>query len=398
MRLTKRALLLITTVVLIIVISTRLKAETGTCGGASVTLPFMDVASSNIFFCSIAAAYFSGLTNGTSPTSYSPSANVTREQMAAFVSRTLNQSITRSRRRAALGQWWKAQGGVVAGGGGDCPSGVNDVVCDGTDLWVASPIRVSRFRPSDCSLIAFYTMSANTLVSAGTLMYVGWADTLKYFFQNSFYTVASGFSGNLTCLAFDGRYVWTGSDAGVIGKVQMGELGPGSVTTVQSGFGSLSGMLFDGNYLWVVDNTEQLMFRLDANGNGTGTVVVGEGAGKPVFDGINIWVPNRDDSTITVVRAKDASGDPVTPFVLATLTGNGLNGPTAAAFDGERIAVTNFFDVTISFWNAADLTQLGNSPFSFNAAPYYPFRICSDGLSFWVGAIDNSSDGLLQRF
>jgi hypothetical protein len=127
-------------------------------------------------------------------------------------------------------------------------------------------------------------------------------------------------------------------------------------------------------------------------------VVVGAGAGKPVFDGINIWVPNQNDNTITVVRAKDSSGNPVTPFVLATLTGNGLNFPTAAAFDGERIAVTNSNDVTISFWKAADLTQLGTSPFAFNSNGFFPFRICSDGLSFWVGAFDISGEGLLQRF
>ncbi len=47
-------------------------ADTGTCGGAMVTLPFTDVAG-NIFFCQIAEAYFSGLTNGTTPTTYSPS-------------------------------------------------------------------------------------------------------------------------------------------------------------------------------------------------------------------------------------------------------------------------------------------------------------------------------------
>jgi hypothetical protein len=35
-----------------------MRADTGTCNGASITMPFNDVASSNIFFCSIASAYF----------------------------------------------------------------------------------------------------------------------------------------------------------------------------------------------------------------------------------------------------------------------------------------------------------------------------------------------------
>src|SRR5437762_10681561 len=102
----QRATLLLTLITVIIAASSRLKADTGMCGGASTMLPFMDVPSSNIFFCSIAEAYFSGLTNGTSPTTYSPSANVPREQMAAFITRTMDQSLKRGSNRAALNQYW----------------------------------------------------------------------------------------------------------------------------------------------------------------------------------------------------------------------------------------------------------------------------------------------------
>ncbi|HSE98419.1 MAG TPA: hypothetical protein VLD57_09165 [Blastocatellia bacterium] len=85
-------------------LSARLRADTetaGVCGGSTVTIPFTDVAPSNIFFCSIASAFFSGLTNGTSATTYSPSQDVPCEQMAAFVSRTLDQSLRRGSRRTA---------------------------------------------------------------------------------------------------------------------------------------------------------------------------------------------------------------------------------------------------------------------------------------------------------
>ena len=91
---------LLALLLLITAASTRLHADTGTCGGASITLPFTDVPSTNTFFCSIAAAYFSGLTNGTSATTYSPSASVTREQMAAFITRTMDQSLKRGSQRA----------------------------------------------------------------------------------------------------------------------------------------------------------------------------------------------------------------------------------------------------------------------------------------------------------
>src|SRR4030095_5668706 len=103
LRATARLALIVT----LTITSIRIQADTGSCGGASVTIPFTDVPSSNIFFCAIAEAYFSGLTNGTSATTYSPSANVPREQMAAFVSRTLDQSLKRGSRRAGLGMWWR---------------------------------------------------------------------------------------------------------------------------------------------------------------------------------------------------------------------------------------------------------------------------------------------------
>ena len=90
-RIALRASGLVALLVTVTVASSRMHAQepgspedTGMCGGVTITLPFTDVMG-NPFFCQIAAAYFSGLTNGTSATTYTPSANLTREQMAAFV-------------------------------------------------------------------------------------------------------------------------------------------------------------------------------------------------------------------------------------------------------------------------------------------------------------------------
>src|SRR4026209_1440598 len=100
-----RIALLIMLMLTLTIFSTQLRADTGTCGGEGVTLPFTDTMG-NFFFCQIAAAYFSGLTNGTTATTYSPGASVPREQMAAFVTRTLAPSLKRGHTRAALGQRW----------------------------------------------------------------------------------------------------------------------------------------------------------------------------------------------------------------------------------------------------------------------------------------------------
>jgi hypothetical protein len=63
------------------------------------------------------------------------------------------------------------------------------------------------------------------------------------------------------------------------------------------------------------------------------------------------------------------------------LTGNGLNGPVAAAFDGQRVMVTNDSGNSVSLWKAADLTALGSFA---TGASTGPFGACSDGISFWI--------------
>jgi aerobic-type carbon monoxide dehydrogenase small subunit (CoxS/CutS family) len=60
-RRSRRAMMLAALIAIITVASPRLQADVGNCGGVVVTVPFTDV-SSSIFFCSIAGAYFAGLT------------------------------------------------------------------------------------------------------------------------------------------------------------------------------------------------------------------------------------------------------------------------------------------------------------------------------------------------
>ena len=67
----RSVVILFLTIVVLLLTSTRLPADTGVCGAGMTTVPFTDVMG-NIFFCSISEAYFSGLTNGTTPTTYTP--------------------------------------------------------------------------------------------------------------------------------------------------------------------------------------------------------------------------------------------------------------------------------------------------------------------------------------
>src|ERR1041384_5497298 len=177
--------ILLIVVILITGASTGLKADTGSCDGQSITLPFTDVLNTNIFFCSIAEAYFSGLTNGTTSTTYSPAVNVTREQMSAFVTRTMDQSVKRGSRRAVLHQFWTTQGAnnfALTGG-------MNDpllVKCDGVDLWVANfgNDTVSRVRASDGRLLETWTGATGAigvLTAMGKVFITGNAGTGKLY-------------------------------------------------------------------------------------------------------------------------------------------------------------------------------------------------------------------------
>src|SRR6187397_457368 len=86
-------------------------------GGATSALlglcgPFTDVAADA--FCPFVLEIFTlGITTGTTPTTYDPSANVSRLQMAAFLSRTVDRTLQRGSRRAALNQFWASRANLA---------------------------------------------------------------------------------------------------------------------------------------------------------------------------------------------------------------------------------------------------------------------------------------------
>jgi hypothetical protein len=383
-----RFVLLISLMANLTILSSKIQADTGSCGGVTVTLPFTDVMG-NVFFCQIAAAYFSGLTNGTTATTYSPTQTVTREQMAAFITRTMDQSLKRGSKKAVTEKWWTPQdaNSLTLTDVGNSPQ---QVKFDGTDLWVANfnSGTVMRIRPSDGKLLDTWTgaISASGIVAAmGRIFVTGFTDPGSLYMidptlPSGAVTVLANTLGNSSQgIAFDGSRIWT---ANRTGSVSIVTLNPFSVNTVSTGFTTPAGILYDGSNIWVTDNTAHTLLKLNGDGSIAQTVNVGMGPVFPVFDGTNIWVPNQTSSSVTVVRVKDAVGNPLaTAFELATLTLNGLNSPRTATFDGERILITNLSGLSVSLWKAADLTPLG----SFSTGTLTnPFGACSDGLNFWV--------------
>jgi len=393
-----RSVLLTVMMTIVVVASTRLRADTGVCGGATITLPFADVPSNNIFFCSIAEAYFSALTNGTSPTTYSPSDPVPREQMAAFITRTMDQSLRRSNRRAALGQWWRNNQQVTYAVG-NAPQGIQS---DGADIWVANngSGTVSRIRASDGALLGTWTGAtgaSSILIAHGLVFITGYSPATLYYILPQ---ASPGAVGTWTFLmsgaqpsgiTTDGAYIWTANNSGYVSQISLGTFH--FELTHYSGFSAPGGILFDGMNVWVADFGDNKLKKINSSGQVLLSVGVGSAPFFPVFDGTNIWSPNYIDNSVSVVRVRDSSGNPLaSPFVLATLTGNGLNGPYQAAFDGERILVTNSSATSVSLWKATDLSPLG----SFDLGQTTLLGACSDGISFWI--TQSGSPGSLLRF
>ena len=368
----------------------KVSASDGICGNASIHLPFTDAAGS-AFFCAIAEAYFTGITNGTSPTTFSPSTAVSREQMSAFVTRTLDKSLTRSSERAALNHfstpYFLADGLIVNTG-----PNPQSVLSDGADLWVANSANamVERISATDGQVSALYGGATN---AQGVLLAKGLVFVTGNQIPGVLYTVdptellggqatkVSNTLGNYpNGIAFDGGRVWTANAGfpgqGSVSVISWDSFGNAQVSTVTAGFSHLYGMLFDGANIWVTDTGDSTLKKLSPfDASVEQTISVGLQPRNPVFDGTNIWVPNQNSNSVTVVRAS-------TGAVLATLVDPGMNNPQTAAFDGERILVTHQDGVMI--WKASDLTPLGNhtlGPYQ-DAADVY--GACSDGRDFWV--------------
>jgi hypothetical protein len=359
----------------------------GLCG------PFTDV--SDASFCPFVLEIFTlGITTGTTPTTYDPTASVSRLQMAAFLSRTVDGVSKRGGPRATLNQFWttEANASLALTTVGSGPA---HVVSDGEDLWVANNNgnSVSRVHGSDGKLLETWTGATaafGVLVAMGRVFATANSSNGMLFridpsqAAGAVTTVTSNLGNFPTGIAFDGSRIWTASQSGSVSIVTPGATLPWTVTTVTTGVSNPFGALYDGANVWVTDLTGASLLKLDSGGTILQTVPVGDSPQFPVFDGANIWVPNGNSNSVSVVRASNGA-------VLTTLTGNGLSVPGVAAFDGQRVLVTNEIGNRVSLWKSADLTPLG----SFGTGSTSPFGACSDGVYFWItlGAV-----GQLVRF
>lgn len=340
--------------------------------------PFTDVSPALCPY--VLELYYLGITAGTSPTTYSPDATMTRGQAAVFVSKGVNQAIARSSRRAALGQWWTTK--TVDAMGITSIPGIQTIRSDGTDLWISKPLlgSVTRVRASDGRVVDTWTGlygATDVLPAMGRVFVTGNYSKTIYAIDPTQppappAIVASGLPNNVHGIAFDGTRLWT-TNLGSISILYPGNTFPWNASTITEGFTQPAGIVFDGQNLWVTDQGAGTLLRLDTDGTVIQTVPVGSDPGAVVFDGANLWITLLHSDAVVVVSAADGS-------IRTTLTGNGLHVPNDIAFDGERILVTSFYEA-LSLWRAADLAPLG----TLSTIPHLgPYAVCSDGLNFWI--------------
>jgi hypothetical protein len=313
---------------------------------------------------------------------YSPGDNVTRLQMAAFLSRTVDGTLKRRGKRAALRQFWTTQNSTVLGltTVGSSPEIVK---YDGADLWIGQLSTVSRVRANDGRLLETWTGAVNAFgvaVAIGRVIVTGGGSPGSLYAidpgqaAGAVTTVASNLGNIPLGIAFDGTRFFTANQSGSVSLVTPGATIPWTVTTVASGFNLLEGAVFEGSNIWVTDFNAGTLLKLDPAGAILQTVTVGAQPLFPVFDGTSLWVPNSGANSVSVVRAS-------TGAVLATLTGNGLNGPRSASFDGQRVLVTDSGSDAVSLFKAADLTPISSVSAAASSGVY---GAASDGISFFI--------------
>jgi S-layer family protein/putative pyrroloquinoline-quinone-binding quinoprotein len=308
-RITCRAIALSTLLISLTVVSARMRADVatvGTCSGEPTYVPFTDVASNNIFFCAIAEAYFSGLTNGTTPTTYSPSSPVSREQMAAFVTRTMDQSLKRGSQRAALGQWWTQQF-ISSSALTSVGAGPIAVQSDGECLWVADrgSTTVKRVRANDGKLIETWTgmdHPSSILVANGRVYVTGDTAPGKLYAIDPDLTPGNAVQlaevgDNPVAMAFDGERILTANRGGSITNYHVSS---GSKITYTNNFSMPNAILYDGSNFWVTDEVLGSIRKVLITGQVFQDTSLNTTPLALTFDGTNLWITG--DDKVTVLR------------------------------------------------------------------------------------------------
>ncbi|HLK67302.1 MAG TPA: S-layer homology domain-containing protein [Bryobacteraceae bacterium] len=371
----------------------RILAQSAICG------PFSDVPSSSTFCPFILEAYLSNITQGTSATTFNPVDPVNREQAVTFLSRTMDQTLHRATSRTAIGKSWSATatgGGIAADVGTAASAGasINDIVSDGTFLWVArSDSKIIKVNAADRHQIETWTIPSGSPRKLGVFAGMVWiADNAGnlYSFNPANTPGSAGVSlgnGGVTpgspALAFDGSNVWWASAGGT--KIALFPLPTPLPTSFSPGTGTVEGMVFDGTNMWVLlSDSHLLKLSIPAPG---GIPVVQETLTLPgvvndcrmLYDGSNIWIPIGTTGTLYVVRPSLSSAGPSS--IVKNEPIPDVVFPYVASFDSENVMIGGLSNGTVALYRSTTLSRIR----TFGSGAAGVRGIASDGLTFNVG-------------
>ncbi|RPJ60730.1 MAG: hypothetical protein EHM23_09390 [Acidobacteria bacterium] len=347
---------------------------------------FTDVPTDHIFYAFVEAFFGEGITAGTSATTFSPDAAVTRGQMAVFMMKLRNLQAERQAMKVATLRWYE---GTQNGNRVHLEAGYHPVslAFDGDMMWVlgtsSTEARLYRFHTPqlDSDGLVYVTNSTGSS-EVGGLAFDGKGVWFSYPSGIMFHlcrvgivetTIAATQAAGRGPSAFDGENVWLYHQSSALLE-QMRPADFVSRGTYAMPFpassGDRAGLAFDGSHLWLSDGSSSSVLKIDLNGSVVGTYAVGNGAGGIAFDGHCLWVAlSAGDSVAKIDRSGTVLGTyPVGDF------------PLGVCFDGSSIWVTNFLGNSVTKLRCSDGTVL--KTFAMDSGPQ---AIAFDGLFVWVG-------------
>ncbi|HLK65418.1 MAG TPA: hypothetical protein VKU19_18395 [Bryobacteraceae bacterium] len=367
-------------------------AQTASCG------PFTDVAATDPFCPFILQAFFSSVTQGTGPTTFSPNDLVPRNQMVTFFDRGMDLTLSRGAVRTAIGKTWaptSTNGGIFS----DAGSPINDIVSDGINLWIAlNSGKILKVGAVDRRLLETWSMASGTprkLGFFGGLLFIadnqGGLEVLNPATTpaGTATVVASNLisASNLVSMAFDGTNLWLADAASP--NIFIYAINTTSGITLNAG-ANVDGMVFDGTNMWLVlANSSIIKVTIPAIPNPpsaveTLTIPTPVTDCRPIYDGNNIWIPVGNATTgngsLYVVRpTTNLSTLPSSLIQVGNIPN--VASPYVAAFDGVNVMIGGINGGTVALYKATSVSLIR----TFNTGAASVRAIASDGRSFTVG-------------
>ena len=377
----------------------RILAQGALCG------QFTDVPSTSVYCSFILEAYYTGITQGTSATTFSPSATLPREQAVTFLSRTMDNTLHRGTVRTAIGKTWSPTS-IASGTAADVAAAVNDIVSDGIYLWVArNDGKILKMGSTDRRVLEIWSIPSGIPRKLGFFAGVLWiADNQGGLSQlnpaatvgtASLVTNGTGITGDFPALAFDGTNIWWAGSGGN-NKLSTLPIGGTNGLTFSPGAG-ISGLVFDGTSMWVLMNDSHLLKMSTPSAGApvpsiveTLTLPAATGDCRMVFDGDNIWITSPVTGTLYVVRPSLSLGSPST--IVKNEAIPDVAAPYVASFDGEYVMIGGTNNGNVALYRATTLQRVRT--FATGASAIR--GIASDGRNFTLGDASNSGSKIIQ--